>query len=85
MTTTKLTQSRALAIAEGYEDPESEEQWIAAWQYLIDTGLAWSMQGFFGRTASTMIQNGLCYYPTVKPKKKPVNTGGQTPRTPEEK
>jgi len=81
----KLTNLEATMIAEGAQEAESDEQYIQAWQQLIDTGLAWSMQGFFGRTASTMIQNGLCYYPTVKPKKKPVNTGGQTPRTPEEK
>ena len=80
----KLTNFEATMIAEGEQEPESDEQYIQAWQQLIDTGLAWSMQGFFGRTASAMIQNGLCYYPTNKPKKKPVNTGGQTPKTPEE-
>ena len=81
----KLTNFEATMIAEGEQEPESDEQYIQAWQQLIDTGLAWSMQGFFGRTASAMIQNGLCYYPTTKPTKKPVNTGGQTPRSPEEK
>jgi len=81
----KMTQSLAVAIAEGYETAESDQQYIEAWQYLIDTGLAWKMQGYFGRTASVMIQEGLCYYPTIKPKKKPKSTGGQTPRTPEEK
>ena len=81
----KLTNLEATMIAEGEQEPESDEQYIQAWQQLIDTGLAWTMQGFFGRTAASMIQQGLCYYPTVKPKKKPVNTGGQTPQTPEEK
>ena len=81
----KLTNLEATMIAEGEQEPESDEQYIQAWQHLIDTGLAWSLQGFFGRTASTMIQNGLCYYPTVKPKKKPVNTGGQTPKISEVK
>ena len=81
----KLTNLEATMIAEGEQEPKSDEQYIQAWQQLIDTGLAWTMQGFFGRTAATMIQNGLCYYPTVKPEKKPVNTGGQTPRTPKEK
>ena len=81
----KLTNLEATMIAEGAQEPESDEQYIAAWQHLIDTGLAWSLQGFFGRTASTMIQNGLCYYPVKKQPKKPKSTGGQTPRTPEEK
>ena len=81
----KLTNFEATMIAEGAQEPDSDEQYIQAWQHLIDTGLAWTLQGFFGRTASSMIQQGLCYYPTVKHKKKAVNKGGQTPRTPEEK
>ena len=82
---TKLTNLEATMIAEGEQEPESDEQYIQAWQHLIDTGLAWTLQGFFGRTASAMIQNGLCYYPVKKQPKKIKSTGGQTPRTPEEK
>ena len=82
---TKLTNLEATMIAEGAQEPESDEQYIQAWQHLIDTGLAWTLQGFFGRTASTMIQNGLCYYPVKKQPKKIKSTGGQTPKTPEEK
>ena len=81
----KLTNLEATMIAEGAQEPDSDEQYIQAWQHLIDTGLAWQLQGFFGRTASTMIQNGLCYYPVKKQPKKIKSTGGQTPRTPEEK
>ena len=81
----KLTNLEATMIAEGAQEPESDEQYIQAWQQLIDTGLAWSLQGFFGRTASVMIQQGLCYVPIKKQPKKPVNTGGQTKQTPEEK
>ena len=81
----KLTNLEATMIAEGEQEPESDEQYIQAWQQLIDTGLAWSLQGFFGRTASAMIQNGVCYMPIKKQPKKPKSTGGQTPRTPEEK
>ena len=50
----------AIGIAEGFEPAESEEQVIAAWQYLIDTGLCWSLQGWFGRTAADLIENGVC-------------------------
>ena len=85
MPKTKMTQSLAVGIAEGYVPADSDEQYIEAWQYLIDTGLAWKLQGFFGRTASVMIQEGLCYMPIKKQPKKPKSTGGQTPRTPEEK
>jgi hypothetical protein len=61
--TTKLTPFLATAIAEGFCEGEgaSEEQQIEAWQYLIDTKLAWSMQGYFGRTASSLIEQGICH------------------------
>ena len=49
---------RAVALAEGFEDGTREEQ-IEAWQHLIDTGLAWSLQGWFGRTARDLIEQGI--------------------------
>jgi len=48
----------AIGIAEGYIETDSEEKYIEAWQYLLDTGLAWSLQGWFGRTAVSMIEAG---------------------------
>lgn len=49
----------AVGIAEGFIDAESEEQVLDAWQFLVDTGLAWQLQGFFGRTATALIEEGL--------------------------
>ena len=49
----------AVMIAEGAE-PASREEQIEAWQHLIDSGLAWSLQGFFGRYASDLIEQGIC-------------------------
>ena len=49
----------AVMIAEGVEDAESEEQFLEAWQVLVDTGMAWQLQGFFGRTATQLIKQGL--------------------------
>jgi hypothetical protein len=53
----------AVGIAEGFIEAESEEQVIAAWQHLIDTGLAWQLQGFFGRQAKALIEAGICHAP----------------------
>jgi uncharacterized protein involved in copper resistance len=35
---------------------------VEAWQYLIDTGLAWQLQGWYGRTAQRLINAGYCTY-----------------------
>lgn len=49
----------AVMIAEGVQEADQETV-IEAWQTLIDTGLAWQLQGFFGRTAQNLIDNGIC-------------------------
>ena len=53
----------AVGIAEGFIEAESEDQIIEAWQTLIDSGLAWKLQGWFGRTASKLIEQGICQHP----------------------
>lgn len=53
----------AVGIAEGFIEAESEEQVIEAWQFLIDSGLAWKLQGWFGRTAHQLIDEGICSAP----------------------
>ena len=49
----------ATGLAEGFIEAESEEQVIEAWQHLVDTGLAWKLQGWFGRTAQQLINEGI--------------------------
>ena len=53
-----MTTYRAVALAEGFEEGD-EHEIIEAWQYLVDTGLAWTLQGFFGRTAQRLIEDGI--------------------------
>jgi hypothetical protein len=62
-----MTTYLATAIAEGFCEGEgaSEEMQIKAWQYLIDIGTAWQLQGWFGRQATALIEAGIC-----KPAKK---------------
>lgn len=57
----KLTPYLATAIAEGFCEGENatDDEKQAAWQYLHDTGLAYTLQGWFGRTATSLIEQGI--------------------------
>ena len=54
-----MTDFQATMIAEGVEeaDPDTQKE---AWQHLIDTGLVWKLQGWFGRRAKWLIDHGCC-------------------------
>ena len=49
---------RAVALAEGFEEGTEEEE-LEAWQKLHDSGMAYRLQGWFGRQCQSMIENGL--------------------------
>lgn len=38
-----------------------EEETISFFQELIDSGMAWSLQGSYGRAANALIEQGLCH------------------------
>lgn len=68
MTGREWTAFDATMVAEGnFElaglstEEVTEDVVISAWQHLIDTGLAWSLQGSFGRTAHRLIEAGICH------------------------
>jgi len=54
----------ACGIIEGFvEIPDGmdvADAHIQAWQYLIDTGHAWTLQGWYGRNARDLIEQGVC-------------------------
>jgi len=44
----------------GKTEEEQEQAYFAAWQSLIDAGLVWQLQGWYGRTAVHYIKAGYC-------------------------
>jgi hypothetical protein len=54
-----MTSFDAIGIAEGFIEARDEDQVVEAWQYLVNTGLAWQLQGWFGRTAQVLIEQGI--------------------------
>jgi len=50
----------AVGIAEGFIPCEDAARIVEAWQHLIDTEMVWQLQGWFGRTASALIDQGIC-------------------------
>src|SRR3990167_918311 len=61
LTKLKLNTYLATAIAEGFCEGEgaTKEEQHDALQYLVDKGLCWKLQGWFGRTAQSLIEAGL--------------------------
>jgi uncharacterized protein (DUF2267 family) len=54
----KFNDYLATAYTEGFEEAPSYDAVIEAWTYLIATKLAYQMQGWFGRTANQLIEQG---------------------------
>ncbi|WP_152346615.1 hypothetical protein [Brevibacterium sp. CFH 10365] len=51
---------------EGEADDLTQDEVIEGFQYLIDTGMAWSLQGSYGRAAMSLIEQGYCTPPNER-------------------
>lgn len=47
----------AVLVCEGVKEA-TYDFYLQCWQHLVDTGLAWQLQGWFGRTAEALIDAG---------------------------
>lgn len=51
----------ACAAIEGFDGEDHDQvEIVSAFQHLIDTGAVWSLQGWYGRTAQALIEQGFC-------------------------
>lgn len=57
--TAKYDAVNAMMRYEGGGEPLNEDEVVELFQHLVDTGLAWSLQGHYGRTAQAMIERGM--------------------------
>ena len=51
----------AVSFIIAFEDGElGEDEVVAGFQELINSGLVWQLEGFYGRTATALIKSGYC-------------------------
>lgn len=50
---------RAMQVVEGLYEPDYEDEITDAWQHLHDTRVAYSLQGWYGRTCVQLLEAGI--------------------------
>lgn len=53
-----MTTYEAVGKAEGFIPVDTYEEYLEAWQKIVDDGTVWQLQGHFGRTAVALIEAG---------------------------
>ena len=70
MTVTVLSEENFLDIVVLYEEGMlGEEDTMELFQFLVNSGHAWTLPGWYGRTAEWLISEGLIEKPKTKGKK----------------
>ena len=54
----------AVRVIEG-DIKSTKQRRIHAWQWMIDEGHAWKLQGWYGRQATDLIEEGICDAPAA--------------------
>jgi hypothetical protein len=57
-----MTVFDAVSRIEDQDEEHDQEELLEAWQYLIDTGAVWRLQGWYGRAAMALIESGEVSY-----------------------
>ena len=55
----EMTSHQAMLYAEGFYTADCDEEIYAAWQILVDTGMAWRLNLYFSRTASDLLEQDI--------------------------
>jgi hypothetical protein len=63
----KITKYNVVGHIMLYEDGDlSQEEIVILFQYLVDSGMAWQLQGAYGRMATQLIDAGIVIKAEVK-------------------
>lgn len=58
-----VSQLDAVLICEGVREAEDEQEYIEAWQLLVNTGIVWQLQGWYRRYATQLLNEGVITHP----------------------
>jgi hypothetical protein len=53
----------AVLICEGVREAQDEQEYLDAWQLLVNTGMVWQLQGWYQRYAIDLLNKGILTHP----------------------
>jgi|HubBroStandDraft_5_1064220.scaffolds.fasta_scaffold43588_6 hypothetical protein len=65
----ELSSERAVALVEGREEGTNEEV-LAAWQTLTDSGVVWTLPGPYGQLADALLAEGVLLPPQQRERRR---------------